>query len=148
MYKHILIATDGSELAAKGLAHGSQLAKSVGAQVTVVTVTESWSAMEMASHAQRGHHNIIQEFEKATDESADRILDAAVQVVEAAGVDPKTVHVKDSHPAEGILQAAEDNGCDLIVMASHGRRGIGRLLLGSQAAEVVSHSKIPVLVVR
>lgn len=148
MYKHILIATDGSELAAKGLAHGSQLAKSVGAQVTVVTVTEMWSAFEMASLARGGGHNIIEDFEAAADKGADRILDAAVKIVEAAGIDPKTIHVKDSHPAEGILQAAKDNGCDLIVMASHGRRGIGRLLLGSQAAEVVSHSEVPVLVVR
>lgn len=148
MYKHILIATDGSELATKGLAHGSQLAKSIGAQVTVVTVTEPWSAIEMASLAQRGHHNIIQEFEKAADESADRILDAAVKVVQASGIEPKTIHVKDSHPAEGILQAAKDNGCDLICMASHGRRGLGRLVLGSQAAEVVSHSDIPVLIIR
>jgi len=148
MYKHILIATDGSELAAKGLAHGSQLAKSIGASVTVVTVTESWSAVEMATLAQRGGQNIIKEFEQAAEETADRILDAAVKRVESYGIDPKTLHITDSHPAEGILQAAKENGCDLIVMASHGRRGLGRLFLGSQAAEVVSHAEIPVLIIR
>lgn len=148
MYKHILIATDGSELAAKGLAHGSQLAKSIGASVIVITVTEAWSAMEMAALAQRGSQNIIKEFEEASTQTAGRILSAATKLVESHGVAPKTLHITDSHPAEGILQAAKDNGCDLIVMASHGRRGLGRLFLGSQAAEVVSHAEVPVLIVR
>jgi len=148
MYKHILIATDGSELAAKGLVHGSRLAKTTGALVTVVTVTEPWSAMEMATLAQRGNQNLIKEFEEATAAGADRILDAAVKLVEGEGVQLTTIHVTDSHPAEGILQVAKDNDCDLIVMASHGRRGLGRLFLGSQTAEVVSHSDLPVLVVR
>ena len=148
MYKHILIATDGSELAAKGLAHGGQLAKSLGALVTVVTVTEPWSAMEMASLARQGNQNIINEFEAASTQTADRILEASASTVEGYGVTVETMHVMDSHPAEGIIQSATDKGCDLIVMASHGRRGLGRLFLGSQAAEVLSHSKVPVLIIR
>lgn len=148
MYKHILIATDGSELAAKGLAHGGQLAKHVGAKVTIVTVTEPWSALEMATLAHSGHSDIIQDFEKAAREQATRILDAAVKALEGAGVEVDTVHIADSHPAEGILRAAKEKGCDLIVMASHGRRGIRRLVLGSQTTEVVAHSEIPVLVIR
>lgn len=148
MYKHILIATDGSELAARGLAHGGQLAKSLGALVTVVTVTEPWSALEMATLAQHGNQNIIKEFETASSQTANRILEAGASLVEGYGVTVETVHVMESHPAEGIIQSATDNGCDLIVMASHGRRGLGRLFLGSQAAEVLSHSKIPVLIIR
>lgn len=148
MYKHILIATDGSELAAKGLTHGSQLAKSIGAAVTVVTVTESWTALEMTALAERGNHNILAEYEQATNQTAQRILDAAVTQVESHGIPLETLHISDSHPAEGIIQAAEDKGCDLIVMASHGRRGLGRLFLGSQASEVVSRAQVPVLIVR
>ena len=69
-------------------------------------------------------------------------------MAKAAGVSCETVHVKDQHPAEGIIAAAKDKACDLIVMASHGRRGLGRLLLGSQANEVLTHSKVPALIVR
>lgn len=152
MYKHILIATDGSELAGRGLAHGLALAKAVGARVTVVTATEMWSVMGVLrdSHDEpsRGGPNPIVQYETAATAAASRVLTAAAQQAKAQGVACETVHVADMHPAEGIVATATNKGCDLIVMASHGRRGLSRMFLGSQAAKVVTLSKVPVLICR
>ena len=148
MYKHILIATDGSELAGRALAHGLALAKEVKASVTLVTVTQPWSALNLAHEVRLGHPDPIHQFEDIATASAKVILDAAVQKAKIAGVDCEFVHVPDQHPAEGIIAIAEKKGCDLIVMASHGRRAVGRLLLGSQVSEVLAHSKVPALIVR
>ena len=148
MYKRILIATDGSELASRALAHGLALAKEVKAPVTLVTVTQPWSAFDMAHKAREGNRDPMRQFEEIAAASAKVILDAAEQEAKIAGVACEIVHVPDQHPAEGIIATAEKNGCDLIVMASHGRRAVGRLLLGSQAVEVLSHSKVPALIVR
>ena len=148
MYKHILIATDGSELANRALVHGLALAKEVKSHVTLVTVTQPWSAFDMAHKAREGNRDPLHQFEEMAAASAKAILDVASQRAKSAGVDCDLVHVPDQHPAEGIIATAEMNGCDLIVMASHGRRAVGRLLLGSQAVEVLSHSKVPALIVR
>lgn len=148
MYKHILIPTDGSELATKGLEQGLALAKALQASVTIVTVTELWSAYELAIEARSGKHNPVERFEKEASETATRVLEAAAAKASAAGVSAKTIHIPDMHPAEGIIQAATDNGCDVIVMSSHGRRGMRRFILGSQTAEVVTQTAIPVLVIR
>jgi nucleotide-binding universal stress UspA family protein len=148
MYKHILIATDGSELAGRALAHGLALAKELKAAVTLVTVTQPWAAMDMAHDVRQGHPDPIHQFENIAATSAKVILDAAAQKAKIAGITCELVHVPDQHPAEGIIATAENKGCDLIVMASHGRRAVGRLLLGSQANEVLAHSKVPALIVR
>lgn len=149
MYKHILIATDGSELGGKGVEAGLALARQLGARATVVTVTEMWDSANIAASAMwMADARPVQEYENAAAEGARKILDAAGAAAKAAGVDVGLVHVKDRHPADGIVQAATDAGADLIVMASHGRRGLGRLILGSQTSEVLVHSKVPVLVVR
>ena len=148
MYKHILIATDGSELASRALAHGLVLAKELKAAVTLVTVTKPWAAMDMAHDVRQGHPDPIHQFENIAAASAKVILDAAAQKAKIAGIACELVHVPDQHPAEGIIATAENKGCDLIVMASHGRRAVGRLLLGSQASEVLAHSKVPALIVR
>ena len=148
MYKHILIATDGSDLAKKAAGEGFALAKSLGAKVTAVTVTEQWSAISMAAKAQRGTSNPVEAFEQHAQAAADRILRDVAAEASSRGVTCATVHVKDREPAEGIIDAAKTSGCDLIVMASHGRRGLSRLLLGSQAARVVTASEVPVLVCR
>jgi len=139
MYKEILIATDGSELADGAVDHGFKLAHEVKARVTIVTVTVSWSVLDLAHEAQ---------FEEMAAISAKAILDAAAQKAKVAGVVYEVVHVPDQHPAEGIIAIAEKKGCNLIVMASHGRRTLGRLLLGSQVSEVLAHTKVPVLIVR
>ena len=147
MYKHILISTDGSELATRGLDHGLNLAKDAGAEVSIVTVTELWSTLEM-SRSGRKPLEAIEAYENMEAEHASHVLDAATKKAAEYGITPKVIHIKDQHPSQGILSAAEETGCDLIVMASHGRRGINRLLLGSQANEVVTLSKVPVLIVR
>ena len=143
MYKHILIATDGSELAGKAVATGFDLARQLAAQVTVVTVTEPWTAF-VTSETTFGFP--VDEYEKTANESASRILSGASKLARKADIHCATVHAKDQFPAEGILEAANKNHCDLIVMASHGRRGLGRLLLGSQAVRVLTQSTVPVLI--
>ncbi len=148
MYQHILIATDGSELAGKAEVAGLTLAKRLGAKAKAVTVTEPWDAFSMAALAERNLPNPVADYEEGVGATANRILAAASAAAKKAGVACTTVHVKDRHPAEGILETAKERGCDLIVMASHGRRGISRMLLGSQAAKVVVSSPVPVLVYR
>ena len=118
MYKHILIATDGSELASRALAHGLALAKEVKAPVTLVTVTQPWSAFDMAHKAREGNRDPMRQFEEIAAASAKSILDTAGQKAKIAGVACELVHVPDQHPAEGIIATAEKNGCDLIVRAS------------------------------
>lgn len=148
MYQRILIATDGSELAGKAVDHGTSLAKVHGASVVIVTATEAWSSLDLARAARHGTQNPIAEYEEMASNAAKSILDKAAQVAKSKGVACELLHVQDRHPAEGIIGAADEKGCDLIVMASHGRRGVSRMLLGSQANEVLTHSKIPALIVR
>jgi nucleotide-binding universal stress UspA family protein len=150
MYKHILIGTEGSEIGDRAVAHGIALARTTGAQVTVVTVTQAWSAVDLALEASKNRRNPnpVLQFEEMAAEGAKRILDAAAAKAKAAGVAYKVVHVANRHAAEGIIETAEKIGADLIVMGSHGRRGINRLILGAQAYEVLSHCKVPALIVR
>ena len=148
MYKHILIATEGSEFGDRALAHGLALAKTVQAQVTVVTVTETWSTADLMIEAKKHNPNPLRQFEAMAADVAKRILDAAAAKAKAAGVACQVVHVANRHAAEGIIETAVKTDADLIVMASHGRRGINRLLLGSQAYEVLTHCKVPALIVR
>ena len=148
MYGKILIATDGSELAGKAVEHGLRLAKSVGASVVFVTVTEVWSALEIAEDLEERSLDAVQAYETAAARSAAAILEDATARAETAGVAFETRHVKDRKPAEGIMDTAELEECDLIVMASHGHRGLKKMLIGSQTAEVITLSKRPVLVLR
>lgn len=148
MYHNILIATDGSELADKAVDHGISLAKEVGASVIFVTVTERWSAIDMVEQAELGDADPIGRYQELAAESALRILDAAKSLAERTGVGVDAVHMENRVPAQGIIAAADENDCDLIVMASHGRRGFERIVLGSQTVEVLAYSKIPVLVLR
>ncbi len=148
MYSRILIATDGSDLAGKAVDHGLQLAKSVDATAVFVTVTEIWSAFNMASNVDRGQLDPIEVYEKSAKQSAHSILEEAAARASSMGVASESRHVSDQKPAEGILEAADREDCDLIIMASHGLRGVKRMLLGSQTAEVTALSEKPVLVVR
>ena len=148
MYRKILIPTDGSELATKAVEHGAKLAKQVGATVVIVTVTESWSPLEMADKVEQGKQNPIEQYETVAGKAAKETLKAAAVLADAEGIKTETVHIPDREPAVGIIETADMYDCDLIVMASHGRRGLGRMLLGSQTAEVLAFSKLPVLVLR
>jgi nucleotide-binding universal stress UspA family protein len=148
MYRKILAATDGSQSANKAVRHAAELAKTTSARLTIVNVTQMWSSLDIAHAAEAGARNPIGEYEAMAAKSAERILAAAKALATADGADCETLHVQDRAPAEGIIAAAKDKGCDLIVMGTHGRRGLERLLLGSQAVEVLSTSNVPVLVVR
>jgi nucleotide-binding universal stress UspA family protein len=145
MFKNVLIAIDGSDLAEKALSTGLTLAKSLGAKVTVATVTEPW--VDLVS----GEATLafpFDDYQKVMAANAAEILGKAEQTARSIGVSISPVHVKERHPAEGILETATSTGADLIVVASHGRRGLKRILLGSQANQVVTHSAVPVLVCR
>ncbi|AZV20918.1 MULTISPECIES: universal stress protein [unclassified Mesorhizobium] len=149
MYKHLLIATDGSELADKGVTHGLTLAKGLGAAVTFVTVSEPFPIFALGG-AMAGYAagNELAAYKEEAGRHAKEVLDKCKASANAVGVSAEVVHVEDKRPAEAILELSRALGCDLIVMASHGRRGLGKLLLGSQTAEVLSYTEIPVLVVR
>jgi nucleotide-binding universal stress UspA family protein len=145
MYKNILIASDGSELADKAIEHGIALAKAIGAKVTGVTVTIPFDAY-MTSEVAVAIDTTV--FEERTAAAAKKNLDAIAQKAQHAGVECTTLRTKVDPIYEGIIDAAEKQRCDLIVMASHGRRGLTGLILGSETTKVLTHSKIPVLVVR
>jgi nucleotide-binding universal stress UspA family protein len=149
MYKHILISTDGSDVAQRGVDHGLSLAKSLDAKVTVITVTEPFPFH--ASTAGAGWVPLpedISGYEEGQKTAAEKLVATVREAAGKIGVTADVLHVPDAWPAEAIVEAAKVKGCSLIVMASHGRRGLGRLLLGSQTAEVLAHSPVPVLVVR
>ncbi len=149
MYNHILISTDGSETATKGLDHGLTLAKALGSKVTIVTVTEAFPIHAAAAGdvwVGPDEHN--GGYEETQQELAEGILKSAQEAAKKIGVSAELVHVPNSLAAEAIVETAKTRDCSLICMSSHGRRGLGRLLLGSQTAEVLAHSPVPVLVVR
>lgn len=142
MFKHILVATDGSELAGKGVVAGVELAKKLGAKVTIMMAIEPWKTMVVGEAA---FSFPLEEYEKAAAQAAETFLGAAKALAAQHGVDAETAQVT-NFPAEGIVEMAENKGCDLIVVASHGRRGLARAFLGSQASRVLTLSKVPVLV--
>jgi nucleotide-binding universal stress UspA family protein len=149
MYGHILIPTDGSDVAQHGVDHGLALAKAVGARVTILTVTEpfpSYSGVTPGSFDLGSE--IMTSFDEQQASHAQEVLAKAKAEADRLGVPASVIHVPNAHPTETIVQTAQAQGAQLIVLASHGRRGLGRLLLGSQATGVVTHSPVPVLVVR
>jgi len=142
MYQHILIATDGSDLAQKAVEMGLSLAKTHKARVTAITASEPWSIARSSG----GDVAVpFDAYEQAAASKATKILPSVGKLANKLDVECATAHVKE-HPAEAILQVAHSRGCDLIVMASNGRRGLSRLMLGSQAARVLTHSTVPVLI--
>ena len=148
MYKHILIATDGSELAAKGVEHGLALAAPLGAKVTVLMVTEPLRPRAAQAAIAGGVRDPIARYDQAVDESMKERFAEIESRAAAHGIEVELSHEIDEYPAEAIVRSAKLLDCDLIVMSSHGRRGARRLILGSQTAEVVTHTTIPVLVIR
>jgi len=145
MYQHILIATDGSDLAQRAVEQGLALAKALGSTVTAVTVTEPWTAAVSGEWAVAFP---VEEYERAAAANAEKVLDAVQEAAVRLGVTCDAVHIKDQYAAEGIVEEAKARNCDLIVMASHGRRGIAKFVLGSQATRVLAHSAVPLLICR
>lgn len=145
MYQHILIATDGSDLAHRAVEQGLALAKALGSTVTAVTVTEPWTAAVSGEWAVAFP---VEEYERAAAANAEKVLDGVQEAAVRLGVTCDAVHVKDQYAAEGIVEEAKARSCDLIVMSSHGRRGIAKFMLGSQATRVLAHSAVPLLICR
>jgi len=148
MYKHILIATDGSELADKGVQHGLSLAAPLGAKVTIVAVTAPLDPRAAQAARDAGLMDPAGRYDQNIDEEMKKRFASIEERAAHKGITIELRHEIDDHPAEAIVRLAEMTKCDLIVMSSHGRRGIRRMVLGSQTAEVVTHTTIPVLVVR
>ncbi len=149
MYANILLSTDGSDVARQGVEHGMALAKALNAKVTVITVTEPLPVDYGGGHASGWipSQEEFDRFDKASKEHAAKLLDEAQAVAKQIGISAELLHIPDAHPATAIIETAKSRGCDLIVMASHGRRGIRKLFLGSQTSEVLVDGSVPVLVV-
>jgi nucleotide-binding universal stress UspA family protein len=143
MLDNVLISTDGTELSAKAGAFGVQLAKKMGAKVTAVTVTTP------ANEIMVGEVAVIrnpEEYEEKASASARVMLDVIGKMAMEAGVECEEVHARSAQPWHGILEAAKSRKADMIVMASHGRRGLSAVLIGSETQKVVNHSHIPVTI--
>ena len=145
MFKNILISTDGSDLAAKAVEQGVLFAKEIGAKITAVTVTEP-SDLLSVTPTQLEYTPI--EYQKHARAYAETVLGTVSDAAKSAGVVCETLHVEHEQVYQAIIEAAEARRCDLIVMASHGRRGVSAVVLGSETVKVLTHSKIPVLVYR
>jgi nucleotide-binding universal stress UspA family protein len=145
MYKHILIPTDGSALGNKAVDHGIVLSKEIGARVTIVTVTAPFHIFTIDPQV---IEDTAPEYAKRMQDHAGSVLATAAQAARTAGVPCETVHVEHEHPYRAIIDTASSRGCDLIVMASHGRHGPVAVVLGSETLKVLTHCKIPVLVHR
>ncbi|RIK86835.1 MAG: universal stress protein UspA [Hyphomicrobiales bacterium] len=149
MYEHILLPTDGSDIAQAGIDHGLKLACKHGSKVTVVTVTEPLGGQfAFASDLWSPSDEEAAAFDEAQAGIAERILAPVKAKAQALGLAVETLHVPWRRVAGALVDAACERGCSLIVMSSHGRTGMNRIMLGSQTAEVLATSGVPVLVVR
>ena len=145
MYHHILIATDGSELSNRAVEHGVNLARSVGAKVSFLTVTQPFHVFSLAVDQLE---DTRPEYEKHMKERAKRILSAAGEIASATSIRFDKMHREADQPHECIISVADSHRCDLIVMGSHGRHGASAVMLGSVTMKVMAHTRRPVLVVR
>lgn len=145
MHRHILIPTDGSELSQKAIDYGMVLAKSVNAKVTVMTISIPFYTLAVEPGMIT---DTPEQYGKRMATLAAKYLNVAKEAALAAGVSCDTMHIEHNHPYLAIIETAARESCDLIVMASHGRRGISAIVLGSEAVKVLTHSTIPVLVFR
>ena len=144
MFKRILVPTDGSELSGKAIAAAVDLARTLKATVIGMTTLEPYSYSNLSEYRPETLDDYEARMDQAGAERLGRIADAASQ----AGVPVETVSVKSFSPYEAIIDTAKQKDCDLIVMASHGRRGLNAVLLGSETQKVLTHSSIPVMVYR
>ena len=145
MYTHLLLPTDGSRISSLALDDGLALAKALGAKATLLTVVEPLRSFSASSELLA---DVRENFERSSRENAGKLLQEAAGKASALGVQANTVLAHASHPHRQVIETATTAGCDLIVMASHGRRGVDALLMGSVTQKVLTHSSIPVLVIR
>ena len=144
MFKKILLPTDGSELSAKAVQGALKMAGELGASVVGLTVVEPYSYSTLSEY----RPETLEAFEARNAQAAEQRLAPLVQAASGAKVPCETVTVKSFSPYEAIIDTAKKYGCDVIFMASHGRRGLSAVLLGSETQKVLTHSTIPVLVYR
>lgn len=147
MFKHILVPTDGSGFSNKAVAAGARLAQALRAKLLLLHVRspiESPHHVEGGALSNLGEKVLVQEIE---DEER-KLLDAALAIAAADGMKAETAFIAGYSPYEAIIRIAREQQCDLIVMASHGRRGISGFLIGSETQKVLTHTTIPVLIVR
>jgi hypothetical protein len=147
MFKHILIPTDGSPVAAKAVKAGLAFAKEMGARVTVYYGLDPMPAPYYGD-GYTVDARAISDIERSARAAGEKVLAKVEQAAKTARVPFVGVITKPSTPYDGIIAAAKKSKCDVIFMASHGRRGLASLMLGSVTNKVLSHSKIPVLVYR
>ena len=149
MYTHILVPTDGSPLSLKAAKAAVELARVMKTKLTAVYATAPWMP-PLAGEGELPQRLFTMEadYRKAMEKEAEKALASVESVAREAKVDCGKLHVIDDQPWNGIINAAGRQHCDLVVMASHGRRGLAGLLLGSETVKVLTHSKIPVLVCR
>jgi nucleotide-binding universal stress UspA family protein len=145
MYKTLLIPTDGSELAGKAVDYGIALAKALGARVVILTVTQPYRLVTLETAMIEDAPDV---YDARMAADTKRILAGAAETAKAAGVPCDILQMEDDRPYHAIIEAAGTSGADLIVMASHGRKGVSALLLGSETVKVLTHCKTPVLVHR
>jgi nucleotide-binding universal stress UspA family protein len=143
MFKHILLPTDGSELSEIAILKGIAFAKSIGARVTGFYALPEF---HIFTYQTEMLEDTKDEFARDCKAHAEKYLAVIERAAQQAGVAYETVQATSDHPFEAIIEAAQDKGCDLIIMASHGRRGVRGLLLGSETHKVLTHAKLPVLV--
>lgn len=147
MYQKILIATDGSTLSRKAVNSGLALAALTGASVVALKVVPRYPVSYFEGGVALSADNVA-DVEKQWADAAMAVVQSVQDAAEAEGIKAKAVTVSSDFTAEAIINAAKKHKCDLIVMASHGRRGMKRVLMGSETMHVLTHSHIPVLVLR
>lgn len=141
MYKHILIPTDGSELSEAAMDRGIALAKALGAKVTAVTVTAPF-------HVSAFDPDFVTAYKEYIATQSEKYLRTVKDAATASGVTCDLVQIEHEQPYQAIIDTAAKRECDAIVMASHGRRGVAAIVLGSETVKVLTHSAIPVVAVR
>ncbi len=145
MFKHILLPTDGSELSTTAIRQGIRFAKSIGAKVTGLCVIPMQHTFLFEPRISK---NVLDEADQRFEELAETYLAELEKAAKEVGVACDVVFSRNDFPYDDIIRVAEEKECDLIIMASHGRRGVKALLIGSETQKVLTHSKIPVLVFR
>ena len=144
MFKKFLLPTDGSELSVKAIQGAIKMASELGASVVGMTVVEPYSYSTLSEY----RPETLEAFEARNAQAAEQRLAPIVKAAKEANVPCETASVKSFSPYEAIIETAKKHGCDVIFMASHGRRGLSAVLLGSETQKVLTHSKVPVLVYR
>lgn len=148
MFKHILLPTDGSKLSDRAVQRGIDLASALSARVTAVHVIAEFRMMADESFALPTGADLKRRYDKEAKARAEKMLEKIGERAKAAGVKFEGIAITGDVPYEEIIETAKKRKCDLIMMASHGRRGLSGLLLGSETSKVLTHSKVPVLVIR